>query len=810
MSKYLLLATALLAAPAARAQAPATITVRGHVVDARTGEALPGAAVVLPGSGRGATTDAAGRYSLTLPAADSVRLTATLLGYAPQTATLAARRASWLDFRLPAATATLGEVQVRGQRPEEAGTTPGLSTLRLSRAELKRMPPLLGETDVLRPLQLLPGVQGGAEGRSALYVRGGSPDQTLVLLDAVPVYSVTHLGGFLSTLDANAVESVQLVKGGFPARYGGRLSSVLDVKLREGDARQWHGEAALGVLATRLALHGPLRPGRSTALLTVRRGNLDLLSRPLSFRSAEGRSTAGYAFHDATLKLTERLSPRQQLSLLAFTGADRLFIKDKEQETRAIGSGGGRTLSSGGSDLRYGSRLAALRWQHELSARLGATFTAGVSSFFYRNGQTSRTTVYTGSRSQRTDAEASFRAGITDGLLRADATYAAHPAHALRLGAGLTLHDFRPGLNHYFVQEAGQAEPAVDSTFGAPRVRATELMLYAEDTWQPSPRLTLNGGLHLVRYAPAGRHWLSAQPRLSVVYALRDHLRLTASVATMRQFVHLLTNNGAGLPLDLWVPATAEVPPQRAVQATAGATWAVPGPAGLELGAELFGKQLRGLIDFREGATFYHSTLRWAERLELGGQGRVAGLELLARKKQGRTTGWVGYTLSRNERRFQGLNAGGWFPFKYDQRHAASVVLMRELKKRVQLTATWQYSTGNALTLALAQYTAPQPGTTNPDLPPADPGSRFQPARAELYGPRNGFRMRAYHRLDVGATFPRRVRHGERVWQVGLYNAYSRQNPYYLYFDNDRAGRWHLYQLALFPILPAVSYVRRW
>ncbi|GAA4371781.1 TonB-dependent receptor [Hymenobacter koreensis] len=790
-----------------RAQtAPATL-LRGHVTDARTGEGLPGAAVfVADHPGTGTTADAAGRYALRVTAADSVQLTAALLGYATQTVVASARRPAWLDFRLRPATATLGEVQVRGQRPEEAGTLPGLSTLRLSRAQIKRMPTLLGETDVLRPLQLLPGVQGGPEGRSALYVRGGSPDQTLVLLDDVPLYYVTHLGGFLSVFDANAIDGVQLVKGGFPARYGGRLSSVLDVRLREGDPQRWHGEAALGVLATRLALHGPLRPGRTTAVLSVRRGNLDLITRPLSLKSSAGETSGGYAFHDATLHLTDRPSPRNRLSLLAYTGADRLFVTTKDLTRTA--PGGYRYQYRGGSDLRYGSALAALRWHHDFTNRLGAVFSAGVTDFFYRNGQTARSAESGPSGARSTYSEARFRAGVTDGLLRAAFVLHLDSAHTLRFGAGLTRHVFQPGQNHYVVNVGARAAQNVDSTFGAAPVRATEVVTYLEDTWQPAPRLTLNGGLYAVVYG-AGRTWWSVQPRASGEYALRENLRLTASASVMRQFLHLLSNNGAGLPIDLWVPATPDVPPQRAAQLTAGATWSRPGVAGIELSGEVFSKWLLGLVEFREGATFYNSTLNWAERLETGGRGRVYGLELLAQKKQGRTTGWVGYTLSRNERQFTGLNAGRWYPFRYDQRHGASVVVMRELKNLVQLTATWQYNTGNALTLAQGQYDAALPGYA--DAPPgASPGNRFQLDRAELYGPRNSFRMRAYHRLDVGAVFPKRVKRGERVWQVGLYNAYSRQNPYYVYFNRGQDNRWRLRQLALFPILPAISYVRRW
>jgi outer membrane receptor for ferrienterochelin and colicin len=794
----------LVLAATARGQAPqGRITLSGTVQDARNGEKLLGAAVYLAGGAAGTVTNAAGFYSLTLPAQDSVRLTATYLGYGRATVVLAAHHTSTHAFVLTPNN-ELDEVQVRGAADAPLERRVEMSTLQIPVGQLRQLPALLGEPDVLRAFQLMPGVQAGREGSGALYVRGGSPDQNLTLLDDVPIYYISHVGGFLSVFDANAISDIRLIKGGFPARYGGRLSSVLDVRLKEGNKQKLSGNAGVGVLATHLSLEGPLKNGRTTFLVSARRGNLDLFSRVASSLSSGGNSVVGYSFYDASAKLSHQLTPRDQLFAAVYLGGDRLFVTQKPQ---TIAGPQGELRYQNASDLRYGNALASLRWNRQLTPRLFGNATLAATRFRYANEQTFELEDRSPAGSLSENSRASFTSGVQDVLLKADFEYYPRPAHQLRFGGVATYHDFTPGSN---VFTSRSSATALDTTFGSRRVGAQEVAIYAEDEVRLTARLSANLGLRAVRYLVEGQSFGGVQPRLLATYLVGEHTALKASYASMQQYLHLLSNNGAGLPTDLWVPATRRVAPQRAQQVALGVAHTLP-QWGLEVSVEAFTKSLRDLIEFREGATFYNSSQDWQDKVVTGGQGRVQGVEVLVQRKTGRLSGWVGYTLARNERQFDQLNERRWYPYKYDRRHDASLVLIYALRPGITLSMTWTYGTGNALTLAQGNYNVIDQSYGRLS---GDPSDRYLYPEAEVYGDKNSYRLRAYHRLDLGATFTKAVRYGERIWRVGAYNAYSRHNPYYIYYSAGPTdsyytkGQKQLYQLSLFPILPAISYER--
>jgi hypothetical protein len=790
--------------PTVQAQAPSgRVTFSGTVRDARTGEKLPGAAVYTAGGQVGTTTNAAGFYSLTLPAQDSVRLTAGYLGYGRVTVVLAGRQTTTYGFSLVTRN-ELGEVRVSGASDVPLERRVEMSTLQIPVAQLRKLPALLGEPDVLRAFQLMPGVQAGREGSGALYVRGGSPDQNLTLLDDVPIYYVSHVGGFLSVFDANAISDVRLLKGGFPARYGGRLSSVLDVRLKEGNKEKLSGNAGVGVLATHFSLEGPLKNGKTTFLVSARRGNLDLFSRLASRLSSGGNSVVGYSFYDASAKVSHQLTPRDQLFAAVYLGGDRLFVTQKPQ---TIAGPQGELRYQNASNLRYGNALASLRWNRTLTPQLFGNATLAATRFRYANEQTFELEDRSPAGKLSEDSRASFSSGVQDVLAKADFEYYPSPAHQIRFGATAVQHAFTPGSN-FFTSRTPVA--ALDTTFGSRRVGAREVAVYGEDEIRLTARLSANLGVRVVRYWVEGQGFGGLQPRVLATYLVGEHTAVKASYASMQQYLHLLSNNGAGLPTDLWVPATRRVAPQRAQQLALGVAHTLP-KWGLEVSVEAFQKSMRELIEFREGATFYNSSQNWQDKVVTGGRGQVRGLEVLVQRKTGRLTGWVGYTLARNERQFDQLNQGRWYPYKYDRRHDASVVLIYQVRPHVTLSATWTYGTGNALTLAQGNY---QVVDQSYGLIAGAASDRYLYPEAEVYGDKNSYRLRAYHRLDLGATFTRSVRHGERTWRMGAYNAYSRHNPYYIYYssgENDSyftKGQRRLYQLSLFPILPAISYER--
>lgn len=776
----------------------ARITFSGFVQDAQTGEKLLGAAVYVAGGQVGTTTNAAGFYSLTLPAQDSVRLSASYLAYQPSIVVMSGHRSATYSFAL-AAQNQLAEVEVSGTRDAPLERRVEMSTVQIPVAQLRQLPALLGEPDVLRAFQLMPGVQSGREGSGALYVRGGSPDQNLTLLDDVPLYYVSHIGGFLSVFDAHAISDVRLVKGGFPARYGGRLSAVLDVRLKEGNRQRLSGSAGIGVLATHFSLEGPLKNGKTTFLVSARRGNLDLFSRVASWRSSGGNSVIGYSFYDASAKVSHRLTEKDQVFAAVYLGGDRFFINQKPQ---TVVRPQGDYRYQGTSNLRYGNALASLRWNRQFSPQLFGNTTLALTRFHYQNGQTYQAKD-SSPAGRDEESEANFTSGVQDVQLKADVEYYPDPRHQLRSGVTAIHHVFTPGVN-YFTARSNTA--AVDTTFGSRRVAAQEVAVYAEDEIRVNARLSANLGLRAVAYAVEGQIFGSVQPRVLGTYQVGEHTALKASFSTMQQYLHLLSNNGAGLPTDLWVPATRRVAPQGAHQVAVGAARTLT-RWGVEMSVEAFHKSLSNLIEFREGATFYNSSQDWQEKVVTGGQGQVRGVELLVQKKTGRLTGWVGYTLAKNERQFDQLNQGQWYPYKYDRRHDASVVLIYQLRPRITLSATWVYGTGNALTLAEGNYNVVEQ-SYGQELSSNIAPDRYFYQEAELYGAKNSFRMRAYHRLDMGATFTKPLKHGERIWRLGTYNAYSRHNPYYIYFSLDAAQQKQLYQLSLFPILPAISYER--
>ena len=778
------------------------VTFSGTVQDARTGEKLPGAAVYTAGGEVGTTTNSSGFYSLTLPAQDSVRLTAGYLGYDRAIAVLTGRRTTTHVFSLVAHN-ELAEVQVRGAVDAPLERRVEMSTLQIPVAQLRQLPALLGEPDVLRAFQLMPGVQAGREGSGALYVRGGSPDQNLTLLDDVPIYYVSHIGGFLSVFDANAISDVRLIKGGFPARYGGRLSSVLDVRLKEGNKEKLSGNAGVGVLATHFSLEGPLKDGKTTFLVSGRRGNLDLFSRLASARSSGGNSVVGYSFYDASAKVSHQLTVRDQLFAAVYLGGDRLFVNQKPQ---TMTGPQGDLRYQNASDLRYGNALASLRWNRQLTPRLFGSATLAATRFRYANEQTFKLEDQSPASALSEESEGSFSSGVQDWLVKADFDYYPRPAHQVRFGATAIQHSFTPGSNFY---TSRTAVAAIDTTFGAQRVGAQEVAIYGEDEIRVTARLSANLGLRAVRYWVEGKSFGSLQPRLLATYLIGEHTALKASYAGMQQYLHLLSNNGAGLPTDLWVPATRRVAPQQAQQLALGVAHTLT-KWGLEISIEAFQKSLRDLVEFREGATFYNSSQNWQDKVVTGGRGQVRGVEVLVQRKTGRFTGWVGYTLARNERQFDQLNEGQWYPYKYDRRHDASLVLIYKVRPHITLSMTWTYGTGNALTLAQGSYNVVDQSYGRLAGFASD---RYLYPDAELYGNKNSYRMRAYHRLDLGATFTKAVKHGERVWRVGAYNAYSRHNPYYIYYgaeevDFNKKPQKQLYQLSLFPILPAISYER--
>lgn len=770
----------LLGASTAQAQQANRFTISGYVRDGATGESLPGVAVVHPASGQGTTTNTYGFYSLTLAASpDSVRLLVSALGYERQRLAQKADHSFTHDFRLKTSSAELAGVEVVGSREEKIAESTRMGTINIPVSQIKLLPALFGETDVLKVLQLLPGVQAGGEGSSGLYVRGGSPDQNLMLLDGTPIYNASHLFGFFSVFNADAIKNVELIKGGFPARYGGRLSSVVDITMKEGNMQKLHGEGAIGLIASRLTVEGPIKKDTASFIFSARRTYIDILARPLIQSQTDG-VTAGYYFYDLNGKLNWKVSSRDRLYLSGYMGYDKFYADD--ETTSDNGSYFKQT-----SALGWGNRTAALRWNHVVNDRLFMNTHLTYTRYQFDVG-VAQEDRFTDSNGQRRDEKYSlnYLSNIQDVSVKSDFDYVPNPNHYIRFGGQYIRHQFRPGA----LQTEGSTDPAQNKATGR-RIGADEASLYAEDDVKLTDRLKVNVGLRVNNFLVDKKLYPSLEPRLAARFLLTEDWALKAAYARTTQYVHLLTNSGIGLPTDLWVPATAKIKPQTAQQFSLGAARNLRfGGEDFELSMETYYKPMQNLIEFREGADFVGTTDDNYETKITSGQGWAYGAELFLQKKTGKTTGWIGYTLAWSNRRFAELNQGQLYPYKYDRRHDFKLVVIHEFSPTLTLSGTFVYGTGNAVTLSQGRYS----------LGPSS-GPPF-----EDYGSRNSYRMAAYHRLDLDLSHTKKKRWGEVVNSISVYNAYNRKNPYFIYLGRAQGSNELSYrQVSLFPFLPSFS-----
>lgn len=752
--------------------------VNGYVTDGSSGEKLVHAYVYDRVSGNGTRTNDYGFYSLNLTG-DSARIYVSYPGYVAVESRLTLNHPS-LEVNYPLTPdKLLDEVTVVADRPDEEPIheEAQMSTIRLDMKQVKNLPVLLGETDLLKTIQLLPGVQSGTEGSSGFYVRGGGPDQNLILIDGVPVYNVSHLFGFFSIFNGDAIKSVELVKGGFPAEYGGRLSSVLDIRMREGHMSEFHGEGSIGLISSKLTLEGPIWREHTSFLVSARRTYIDFIAKPLIESNLDGGS-AGYYFYDVNAKLNHRFNDDHHLYLSIYNGRDRASSDDEYTSTDS----GFTSTDRFGTGLEWGNTIGSLRWNYRIRPNLFLNTTATYTKYNFNVGIEEETTVSGGGLEYSELFAAEYLSEIEDVGLRTEFDYYPIPNHEVKFGVNYTHHTFRPGVNSIQLSETGSN---YDTTYGSSTQRASEIQAYIRDDFEVGDRWRFNLGLHAVGFAVGESFYTSLQPRAGARFLLDETSSLKASWANMTQYLHLLTNQTVGLPTDLWVPATDEVAPQRSWQAALG--YAKTLPWNLQLSAEVYYKEMENLIEYKEGAGFFLGSSDWQNKVTVG-RGTSYGFELLLEKKVGRLTGWIGYTLSRSTRQFDDVNFGNPYPYTYDRRHDVSVTATYQLSDRWTAGVVWVYGTGNAVTLPTSVFVDPNTGQ-----------------RIEHFNQRNNYRAPAYHRLDLAFTYTKPTSWGESSWQFGVYNVYSRNNPFYLYFAQGIGGN-ELRQVSLFPILPSISW----
>lgn len=750
------------------------MTICGYVFDEQTREPLIGANVIEKGSNSVVQTNAFGFYSLSLSVAEVHILTVSFMGYKSHTSILKGNASVIENINLSPGLA-IDEVKVIGPKQNDFVQKSEVGVIRLTPKQVRNMPNLFGEVDLIKALQLTPGIQSGGEGKSNLYVRGGSPDQNLMLLDDVPLYYVAHFGGFFSVFNNDAISDITMIKGGFPARYGTRLSSVLDIRMKNGNLQKLGGQGTIGLLSSKITLEGPIIKDKSSFIISARRNILPILK-------ILGTGVT-YYFYDLNAKLNYSFSQKDKVFLSFYKGDDHIGVRSRNNNLGVKQVDDKSTV--------WGNLLAALRWNHLFSSKLFSNTTLSLTEYKYRNLYNYE---YQTDTLQK-EIKSKITSGIIDASLKSDFTYYLSPRYEMRFGFSSIFHSFIPNDEHY--QQSTTGSTAINSTYNS-TVKATEAGIYLENDFSLN-WINANVGTRLSAYFLNDQSYYSFEPRILLSLPILSNLSLKYSFSKMNQYVHLLSYSGIGMPSDYWMPTTKSILPETSIQNSLGIYYAF-GEGKYEASLESYYKSLNHLIAFRPGESLFGALNDWELAVEKNGVGKTYGLEMFVQKMTGKTTGWIGATLSKSERKFQEINQGKSFPYGYDRLLDISLVVNHELSKNIVLSATWNYGTGYPITLATERY-----NNENTDV--------------FVYGETNGYRMRDFHRLDLAVNFTKMKHWGERTWTISITNVYNRKNPFFLYMDRETIikreggggftgvpGDMHLYQKSLFPFFPSIAY----
>ena len=756
---------------------PKKHTISGYMKDSLSTESLIGATVFNKANFAGTSTNQYGFYSLTLPAGE-LELVYSYVGYNAQVRRFKLMRDTTIHVLLEGSM-LLQEVEIRADRIQERTQ---MSAVSVPVTQIKSLPAFLGEVDLMKSLQLMPGIQSGGEGSSGLYVRGGGPDQNLILLDGVPVYNASHLFGFFSVFNADAINNVELLKGGFPARYGGRVSSVIDINMKEGNMKKFHGEGAVGIVSAKLTLEGPIQKDRSSFIISGRRTYIDILAKPvikeMNKQYSDNKIDVGYYFYDLTAKVNYRFSEKNRIFLSAYMGDDKFHA---DEETRGD-EDAGKNFSKFESGLKWGNITGAFRWNHIFTPRLFGNTTITYSRYRFFVSTDQRELI----NSESNYFSSLYQSGINDWSGKIVFDYLPSPEHYIRYGVNAIYHTFNPGA-------IALTEDWITLRLGNNKIYTGEYSLFFEDDIRLTSRLKANAGIHWSGFSVRSKFYQLWQPRISTRYLLTPQLSVKASYSRMAQYVHLLTNSNVGLPTDLWVPTTDKLKPQSSHQIALG--FAQNFREEYEISIEGYFKTMDNVLEYKEGATFLDTNDNWEDKV-LQGKGNSYGVEFFTQKKTGSFTGWIGYTLAWSMRKFELINNGLQFPYKYDRRHDLSITLTKRFGQNIELSGVWVFGTGNCITVPIAAYFLD---------PPINRWRR--PSVYYDYGTRNGYRMEPYHRMDLSISFIKKKNWGERRWIIGTYNTYSRKNPYYIDVKTDvNTGKFIFEQYSIFPIIPSISY----
>jgi CarboxypepD_reg-like domain/TonB-dependent Receptor Plug Domain len=736
------------------------ITISGYVKDAATKEVLIAASVVNTTAKTGTSTNQYGFFSLSASSIDTIELIISYSGYTIQAKKIISKNNLQLTFLLESSKSNLNEVVVMSGRNNRNIQKPQMGVIDVPLKAIKNLPVLFGERDILKIIQLLPGVHGGQEGTTGFYVRGGNADQNLVQLDEATVYNPNHLFGLFSTFNVNAINNVRLIKGGFPAEFGGRLSSILDITMKEGNKTKYQIEGGVGLLSDNLTVQGPIKKDKSSFIVSARRSHINLFLKSITSTSNS------YKFYDINAKMNYELSKKDHLYVSFFKG------NDKANYTEA---------NSLNYDIDFGNTTGTLRWNHLFGSKIFSN-TSVIYNDYHLALATSQNNYYS-----------LLYTGIRDFTAKTDFTISPNTKHKIKVGFTFTNHQLAPASFSSRIPRRGNRLTLNRDSIN--KRYSDEMAFYAGDEFDVSEKLSVNYGVRVPAFTAYGKSYAFIEPRITAKISIGTDASAKASYTKMNQFLHLIPNATAGLPTDIWVPSSDKTRPQSAVQYAIGYFRNFKNNE-IETSVEVYYKKMTNQVLFGEGKQLRVNTK--LDSLLVYGNGESYGAEFFVKKNTGRFTGWISYTLSNTTQQFNELNFGNKFPFKYDKRHLLSITAGYHLSKRWSLNAVFVYSSGVAFTVPTGRISTLNSATI------------FE-GNYYVYEGRNNYRLAPYHRLDFSATYKKVAKFFKKPidyeWVFGAYNIYSRQNPYFVYFEIDPVTtKPTAKQVSLLPIIPGISF----
>jgi hypothetical protein len=762
-------------------------TVSGYISDASSGEELISATIYIKELKTGTVTNTYGFYSLNLPNGEYT-VTYSFIGYSSQEFSINLKEDVKKNVELRPIAILTGEVEIYGKRKDANITSTDVGKVEVDVQKAKAIPVVFGEVDILKTLQLLPGVKSAGEGSSGFYVRGGGADQNLILLDEALVFSPGHLFGFFSIFNSDAIKSLTLIKGGMPANYGGRLASVVDVTMKDGNNKSYHADGGIGIISSRLTIEGPIIKDKSSFIISGRRTYADLVMRP--FTKNTDFSGNGYYFYDLNAKLNYKFSDKDKIFLSGYFGRDVFTYRGSEDFNL-------------NADMPWGNATVTLRWNHLFSSKLFMNASAIYNDYNFKMGMSSD------------DFSMTTYSGIKDQNLKLDFSYFPSTIHKIKFGANYIYHSFIPGATSANI--AGGVEINTETLA---KKFAHETAVYALDEFSLTERIKINAGLRFssftlvppysqlvkdangnpvdtIEYRSGGsiQTYYGLEPRLNMVFEMSKKSSVKASVSYNNQYIHLVSNSSSTFPTDIWTPSSMDVKPQKGFEVSTGYFRNFLDNM-IETSVEIYYKKMFNQIEYKDG--YVQDIGRDIEWDFVFGEGQSYGVEFFINKAIGKLTGWVGYTYSKTTRHFPELYTVD-FPAKYDLTHDVSVVAIYQLTKRITVSGTFVYTTGMATTMPLRRYMIQNTIVDDPS-------------------PRNSYRIEPYHRADIGMTIKgkefgksgkRKKLQSELV--ISVYNVYNHMNVYFIYVDVEGdyyQGDLRLQpkKVSLFPVIPSISW----